>query len=72
MILFSFQANWILQLALHLKKTVIDLKMDTLKMWHVALAVMACGNLLSLIENAYRYPENRQSIEIGQYLEPVK
>ena len=41
-------------------------------MWNVALAGMACGNLLSLIENAYGYPESRQSIEHGQYLETVE
>ena len=69
---FSFQANHILELALHLKKTVIDLKMDALKMWNVALAGTVCGNLLSLIENTYEYPESRQSIEKGQYLETVE
>ena len=41
-------------------------------MWNVALAGMACGNLLTLIENAYGYPESRQSIEHGQYLETVE
>ena len=63
--LFLFQANWMLELALHLEKTVIDLKIDALRMWNVALAGTACGNLLSLIENAYGYPESRQSIEHG-------
>ena len=38
----------------------------------MALAGTACGNLLSLIENAYGYPESRQSIERGQYLETVE
>ena len=41
-------------------------------MWNVALAGMACGNLLTLIENAYGYPESKQSIERGQYLETVE
>ena len=50
--LFLFQANQILELALHLEKTVIDLKINALRMWNVALAGTACGNL-SLIENAY-------------------
>ena len=54
-----------LELALHLEKMVIDLKINALRMWNVALAGMACGNLLSLIENAYGYPESRQSIEHG-------
>ena len=41
-------------------------------MWNVALAGTACGNLLTLIENAYGYPESRQSNEHGQYLETVE
>ena len=41
-------------------------------MWNVALAGTACGNLLTLIENAYGYPESRQSIKHGQYLETVE
>ena len=52
-----------IELALHLEKMVIDLKIDALRMWNVALAGTACGNLLSLTENAYGYPESRQSIE---------
>ena len=71
-ILFLFQANQVLELALHLEKTVINLKMDALRMWNVALAGMACGNLLTLIENAYGYPESKQSIKHGQYLETVE
>ena len=51
---------------------VIDVKMDALKIWNVALAGTACGNLFSLIENTYGYPESRQSIEKGQYLETVE
>ena len=69
---FLFQANQVLELALHLEKTVIDLKIDALRMWNIALAGTACGNLLTLIENAYGYPESRQSIECGQYLETVE
>ena len=71
-ILFLFQANRVLELALHLEKTVINLKIDALRMWNIALVGMACGNLLTLIENAYGYPESRQSIECGQYLETVE
>ena len=70
--LFLFQANQVLELALHLEKTVIDLKMNALRMWNIVLAGTACGNLLTLIENAYGYPESKQSIEPGQYLEPVE
>ena len=54
-----------LELALHLEKMVINLKIDAFRMWNVALAGMVCGNLLLLIENAYGYPESRQSIEHG-------
>ena len=61
-----------LELALHLEKMVINLKIDALRMWNVALAEMACGNLLSLTENTYGKPESRQSIEHGQYLETVE
>ena len=50
---------------------VINLKMDALRMWNVALAGTACGNLLTFIENAYGYPESKQSIKHGQYLETV-
>ena len=70
--LFLFQANWVLELALHLEKMVIDLKMDALRMWNIVLAGTACGNLLTLIENSYGYPESKQSIEHGQYLETVE
>ena len=33
---------------------------------------MASGNLLTLIKNAYGYPESKQSIKHGQYLETVE
>ena len=41
-------------------------------MWNVALVGTACGNLLTLIENAYGYPESRQSIKHRQYPETVE
>ena len=50
----------------------IELKIDALRMWNVALAGTASGNLLSLIENAYGYPESCESILQGQVLETVK
>ena len=50
----------------------IELKIDALHMWNVALAGTASGNLLSLIENAYGYPESHESILRGQLLETVK
>ena len=67
----SFQANRLLELALHLECSVISLKMDALRLWNIALAGTACGNLLSTIENAYSYPETRQSKEEGLYFETV-
>ena len=61
--LFLFQANQVLEL---------ELKMDALRMWNIALAGMACGNLLTLFDNAYGYPESKQSIKCGQYLGTVE
>ena len=61
-----------LEPALHLEKSVINLKMDALWLWNIALASTACGNLLNLIENAYGYPESKGSIERGSYLEMVE
>ena len=61
-----------LELTLHLKKSVISLKMDALRLWSIALASTACGNLLNLIENAYGYPESKASIERGSYIERVE
>ena len=44
-------------------KSVISLKMDALRLWNIALAGTACGNLLSLIENSYGYLERKASVE---------
>ena len=38
----------------------------------MALAGTASGNLLSLIENAYGYPESKDSILCGQFFETVE
>ena len=67
----SFQANRLLELALHLERSVISLKMDALRLWNIALDGTACGNLLSMIENTYGYPKTRQSKEEGLYFETV-
>ena len=61
-----------MEFALHLEKTVINLKIDALRLWNIALAGTACGNLLSLIEDAYGYPESKESILRGEYLETVE
>ena len=55
-----------------MEKTVINLKIDALQLWNIALAGTACGNLLSLIEDAYGYPESKESILRGEYLETVE
>ena len=34
-----------LELTLHLEKSVISLKMDALRLWNIALASTTCGNL---------------------------
>ena len=52
-----------LELTLHLEKSVISLKMDALRLWNITLAGTTCGNLLSLIENSYGYPETKASVE---------
>ena len=46
--------------------------MDALRLWNIALAGMACGNLLTTIENAYRYPELRESKEQGLYFKTIE
>ena len=69
---FNFQANRLLEFALHLKKTIINLKIDALCLWNIALAGTTCGNLLSLIEDAYGYLESKESILRGKYLEMVE
>ena len=51
---------------------VINLKMDALRLWNIALAGMACGNLLTTIENAYGYPKSRESKEQGLYFKTIE
>ena len=46
--------------------------MDMLRLWNIALAGTACGNLLTTIENAYRYPELRESKEQGLYFKTIE
>ena len=52
--------------------SVINLKMDALRLWNIALAGMACGNLLTTIENAYGYPKLRESKEQGLYFKTIE
>ena len=60
-----------LELALHLEKSVISLKTDALRLWNISLSGTACGNLLNLIENSYGYLETKASVEWGSYLETL-
>ena len=46
--------------------------MDALKLWNIALAGTTCGNLLQMIENAYRYPKSKESKEQGLYFETLE
>ena len=50
----------------------LRLKQSALHSWNIALAGTTCGNLLSLIEDAYGYPESKESILRGKYLETVE
>ena len=70
--IYSLQANRLLELALHLERSVISLKMDALRLWNIGLAGTACGNLLSTIENDYGYPESRESKEQGLFFKTVE
>ena len=46
--------------------------MDALRLWNNTLAGTACGNLLTTIENAYGYPESRESKEQGLYFKTIE
>ena len=46
--------------------------MDVLRLWNITLAGMVCGNLLTTIENAYGYPESRESKKQGLYFETIE
>ena len=67
----SFQSSWTLELALHLESKVIALKQDALRLMNVALAGTACGQLLSIMEFAFGYPESQESKDQAQQLEEL-
>ena len=46
--------------------------MDALRLWNIALAGTACGNLLTTIENAYGYPKSKESKEQGLYFKTIE
>ena len=71
-ILVSLQSTRTLELALHLEQKVIKLKQDALHLMNVALAGTACGQILSLFEYAFGYPESKESRERGKELEELE
>ena len=66
------QSTHTLELALHLEQKVIKLKQDALRLMNVALAGMACGQILSLFKYAFGYPESQESKERGKELEELE
>ena len=67
----TLQSTHTLELALHLEQKVIKLKHDALRLMNVALADTACGQILSLFEYAFGYPEPQESKEQGKELEEL-
>ena len=61
-----------MELALHLESKVIKLKQDALRLMSIALAGMACGQILTLFEFAFGYPESEESKTRGQQLEELE
>ena len=61
-----------MELALHLESKGIALKQDTLQLMNVALAGTACGQLLSVMEFAFGYPESQESKDRAQQLEELE
>ena len=59
-------------MALHLESKVITLKQDALWLMNVALAGTACGQLLSVLEFAFGYPESQESKDRAQQLEELE
>ena len=61
-----------MELALHLESKVIALKQDALRLMNVALAGTACGQLLSVMEFAFGYPESQESKDRAQQFEELE
>ena len=68
----SFQSSRTLELALHLESKVIALKQDAVRLMNIALAGTACGQLLSVMEFAFGYPESQESKDRAQQLEELE
>ena len=71
-IIVSLQSTLTLELTLHLEQKVIKLKQDALRLMNVALAGTACGQILSLFEYAFGYPESKESHEWRKELEELE
>ena len=61
-----------MELALHFESKVIKLKQDALRLMNIALAGTACGQILTLFEFAFVYPESEESKTRGQQLEELE
>ena len=57
---------------MHLESKVIKLKQDALRLMNIALAGTACGQILTLFEFAFGYPESKESKTRGQQLEELE
>ena len=68
----SFQSTHTLELALHLERKVIQLKQDALRLMNIALACTVCGQILTLFEFAFSYPESKESKEHGKQIEELE
>ena len=61
-----------LELALHLESKVFRLKQNALRLMKIVLAGTACGQILTLFEFAFGYPESKESKEHGKQLEELE
>ena len=67
-----FQSTHTLELALHLESKVIKLKQDALRFMNITLAGTTCGQILTLFEFVFGYPESQESKERGKQLEELE
>ena len=66
------QSTCTLEPALHLEQKVIKLKQDALHLMNVALVGTMCGQILSLFEYTFSYPESQESKDWGKELEELE
>ena len=57
--ILSFQSTHTLEFALHLESKAIQLKQDALRLMNIVLAGTAYGQILTLFEFAFGYPESK-------------